>query len=115
MKRYVILIAILLFTTAYRAYSQQDNYYFYNSFEAWEGGLNFGVNSFYGDINDNTNKIFPATPFQASFYKDRHFVVGGYFGKRMTPFWIPKKLFPATSQSVKDLLSPGSTTSFPFL
>ena len=87
MTRYVILIAILLFTTAYRAYSQQDNYYFYNSFEAWEGGLDFGVNSFYGDINDNTNKIFPATPFQASFYKYRHFVVGGYFGKRMTPFW----------------------------
>lgn len=87
MKRYVFLFAILLFATTYKSYSQQDNYYFYHAHEAWEGGINFGVNSFYGDVNDNTNKIFPATPFQASFYKDRHFVVGGYFGKRMTPFW----------------------------
>lgn len=49
--------------------------------------MSIGVNSFYGDVNDNTNKIFPATPFQRSFYQNRHFVVGGYFGKRMTPFW----------------------------
>lgn len=87
MKRYVILFAVLLFATTYKAYSQQDNYSFYHAHEAWEGGINFGINSFYGDVNDNTNKIFPATPFQASFYKDRHFTVGGYFGKRMTPFW----------------------------
>lgn len=80
-------MAFLLFVPAFLLYSQQDNYYFYHDYEAWEGGINFGVNSFYGDVNDNTNKIFPATPFQASFYKDRHFVVGGYFGKRMTPFW----------------------------
>lgn len=80
-------VALLLFVPVFSLYSQQDNYHFYHDYEAWEGGLNFGVNSFYGDVNDNTNKIFPATPFQASFYKDRHFVVGGYFGKRMTPFW----------------------------
>ncbi len=87
MKRYALLFTALLSFAAYNSYSQQDNYSFYHAHEAWEGGINFGVNSFYGDINDNTNKIFPATPFQASFYKDRHFVVGGYFGKRMTPFW----------------------------
>lgn len=81
------MFALILFASVYQANAQQDNYYFYHDYEAWEGGLNFGVNSFYGDVNDNTNKIFPATPFQASFYKDRHFVVGGYFGKRMTPFW----------------------------
>lgn len=80
-------VAFLLFTLFYTADSQNDNYYFYNDYESWEGGLSIGVNSFYGDVNDNTNKIFPATPFQRSFYKDRHFVVGGYFGKRMTPFW----------------------------
>ncbi len=66
---------------------QSNNYSFYHPAENWEGSLNMGVNSFHGDVNDNTNKIFPATPFQASFYKDRHFVLGGYFGKRMTPFW----------------------------
>lgn len=82
-----IAVALLLFTLFYTADSQTDNYYFYNDYESWEGGLSFGVNSFYGDVNDNTNKIFPATPFQRSFYKDRHLVVGGYFGKRMTPFW----------------------------
>lgn len=82
-----IAVALLLFTLFYTADSQTDNYYFYNDYESWEGGLSIGVNSFYGDVNDNTNKIFPATPFQRSFYKDRHFVVGGYFGKRMTPFW----------------------------
>lgn len=80
-------VAFLLFTLCYTADSQMDNYYFYNDYESWEGGLSIGVNSFYGDVNDNTNKIFPATPFQRSFYQDRHFVVGGYFGKRMTPFW----------------------------
>ncbi|MBP5400499.1 MAG: hypothetical protein J6Y35_02600 [Bacteroidales bacterium] len=82
-----IAVALLLFALFYTADSQNDNYYFYNDYESWEGGLSIGVNSFYGDVNDNTNKIFPATPFQRSFYKDRHFVVGGYFGKRMTPFW----------------------------
>ena len=82
-----IAVALLLFTLFYAADSQTDNYYFYNDYESWEGGLSIGVNSFYGDVNDNTNKIFPATPFQRSFYKDRHFVIGGYFGKRMTPFW----------------------------
>lgn len=82
-----IAVVLLLFTLSYTADSQNDNYFFYNDYEAWEGGLSIGVNSFYGDVNDNTNKIFPATPFQRSFYKDRHFVVGGYFGKRMTPFW----------------------------
>lgn len=80
-------LAFLLLMPAYLLHSQIDNYYFYHDYEAWEGGVNFGVNSFYGDVNDNTNKIFPATPFQKSFYKDRHFVIGGYFGKRMTPFW----------------------------
>lgn len=82
-----IAVALLLFTLFYTADSQNDNYTFYEAHEAWEGGLSIGVNSFYGDVNDNTNKIFPATPFQRSFYQDRHFVVGGYFGKRMTPFW----------------------------
>lgn len=80
-------VFILLFAFFYTADSQNDNYFFYNDYESWEGGLSIGVNSFYGDVNDNTNKIFPATPFQRSFYMDRHFVVGGYFGKRMTPFW----------------------------
>ena len=80
-------VALLLFTLFYTADSQNDNYTFYRDYEAWEGGLSIGVNSFYGDVNDNTNKIFPATPFQRSFYQDRHFMVGGYFGKRMTPFW----------------------------
>ena len=80
-------VALLLFTLFYTADSQNDNYFFYRDYEAWEGGLSIGVNSFYGDVNDNTNKIFPATPFQRSFYQDRHFMVGGYFGKRMTPFW----------------------------
>lgn len=84
-KLFIPLIA--LFLCSYIANSQTDNYYFYQAHEAWEGSLNFGVNSFYGDINDNTNKMFPATPFQASFYKNRNFVFGGYFGKRMTPFW----------------------------
>lgn len=82
-----VAVAFLLFTLSYTADSQEDNYFFYHDYEAWEGGLSIGVNSFYGDVNDNTNKIFPATPFQRSFYQDRHFVVGGYFGKRMTPFW----------------------------
>ena len=77
----------MLFAPIYFLRSQTDNYYFYHDYEAWEGGIYMGVNSFYGDVNDNTNKIFPATPFQKSFYQDRHFVVGGYFGKRMTPFW----------------------------
>lgn len=82
-----VAVALLLFTLFYTADSQTDNYTFYQAHESWEGGLSIGVNSFYGDVNDNTNKIFPATPFQRSFYQDRHFVVGGYFGKRMTPFW----------------------------
>lgn len=82
-----IAVVLLLFTLFYTADSQIDNYFFYNDYESWEAGLSIGVNSFYGDVNDNTNKIFPATPFQRSFYQDRHFVVGGYFGKRMTPFW----------------------------
>lgn len=82
-----LILAFLLFAPIYSLHAQVDNYNFYHYYEAWEGGIDFGVNSFYGDVNDNTNKIFPATPFQASFYKDRHFVVGGYFGKRMTPFW----------------------------
>lgn len=86
-KKIGILSVVLLFAPIFSLYSQVDNYYFYQDYEAWEGGINFGVNSFYGDVNDNTNKIFPATPFQASFYKDRHFVIGGYYGKRMTPFW----------------------------
>jgi hypothetical protein len=38
-------------------------------------------------VNDNTNKIFPTTPFQSSFYKKRHFVLGGSFGKMVMPFW----------------------------
>ena len=82
-----IAVALLLFNLLYTADSQNDNYTFYQAHKSWEAGLSIGVNSFYGDVNDNTNKIFPATPFQRSFYQDRHFVVGGYFGKRMTPFW----------------------------
>ncbi len=86
-KFFKIAIVTFFITLCYSANSQNDNYYFYHDYEAWEGGIYMGVNSFYGDVNDNTNKIFPATPFQKSFYKDRNFVVGGYFGKRMTPFW----------------------------
>ena len=82
-----VAVAFLLFTLSYTADSQTDNYTFYPAHKSREGGLSIGVNSFYGDVNDNTNKIFPATPFQRSFYQDRHFVVGGYFGKRMAPFW----------------------------
>ena len=55
-----IAVTLLLFTLFYTADSQTDNYYFYNDYESWEGGLSIGVNSFYGDVNDNTNKIFPA-------------------------------------------------------
>lgn len=87
MKRYVFLLFLAIFLAFGSSKAQENNYYFYNDYEAWEGGINFGVNSFYGDVNDNTNKIFPATPFQRSFYQNRHFVIGGYFGKRMTPFW----------------------------
>ena len=84
-KLFIPLFSLII--SFYHVNCQTDNYYFYQAHEAWEGSLSFGVNSFHGDVNDNSNKIFPATPFQASFYKNRHFVLGGYFGKRLTPFW----------------------------
>ena len=66
---------------AVHAVAQKDNFSPYKAHEYWFGRLNFGTNSFWGDVNDNTNKIFPTTPFQSSFYKNRHFVLGGGFGK----------------------------------
>ena len=102
MKTSRLCIIILLTAITFPLHSQTDNYYFFHYYEAWEGGVDFGVNSFFGDVNDNTNKIFPATPFQASFYKNRHFVIGGYFGKRMTPFWTLAVEFKLANVSGKD-------------
>lgn len=80
----VIFVVLSMFITAK---GQVDNYHFYRAHEAWEVGIDMGINSFYGDMDDNSNKFFPATPFQASFYKNRNFIFGAYFGKRITPFW----------------------------
>lgn len=102
MKVSKIFLSFLLFLSLYSIKGQSDNYFFYHGFEKWEGSLNLGVNSFYGDINDNTNKIFPATPFQSSFYKDRNFVLGGYFGKRVTPFWTAALEFKVAHVSAHD-------------
>lgn len=77
----------LIFMFAVHAVAQKDNFSPYKAHEYWFGRLNFGTNSFWGDVNDNTNKIFPTTPFQSSFYKNRHFVLGGGFGKMVMPFW----------------------------
>lgn len=85
MKTRLLTTILLLFTTLLSA--QDDFHGFYNVNEAWQGSLNVGINSFWGDVNDGTNKIFPTTPFQSSFYQQRCFVLGGFFGKRMTPFW----------------------------
>ncbi|MCQ2286433.1 MAG: hypothetical protein MJZ76_06130, partial [Bacteroidales bacterium] len=85
LKRLVIILSLALLPSFMSA--QVDYYDFYEANEAWQGGLNIGINSFWGDVNDYTNKIFPTTPFQSSFYQQRGFVLGGSFGKRMTPFW----------------------------
>lgn len=86
MKRHIFTLFVLFFGTFF-ATAQEDPYTFYYAHEAWEGGVQFGVNSFWGDVDDGTNKIFPATPFQSSFYQQRQFVLGGHFGKRLAPFW----------------------------
>lgn len=102
MKKIRFCWLVILLGMSYSLKGQVDNYSFYHGSENWEGSLNFGVNSFYGDINDKTNKIFPATPFQSSFYKDRNFVLGGYFGKRITPFWTAALEFKVAHVSAHD-------------
>ena len=80
----IIVLAIAAFFPV--LLSAQEKVEFYAVNEAWQGSLNIGVNSFWGDVNDYTNKILPTTPFQSSFYQQRCFVLGGFFGKRLTPF-----------------------------
>ena len=79
-----ILALIILLPFASQA---QEKIEFFDINEAWQGSLSIGVNSFWGDVNDYTNKILPTTPFQSSFYQQRCFVLGGFFGKRLTSYW----------------------------
>ena len=46
MKIYRLFIIILLAVISFPLHSQNNNYYFYHYYEAWEGGIDFGVNSF---------------------------------------------------------------------
>ncbi len=80
----IIVFAIAVLLPALLPAQEKVEFYAVN--EAWQGSLNIGVNSFWGDVNDYTNKILPTTPFQSSFYQQRCFVLGGFFGKRLTPF-----------------------------
>lgn len=82
--------------------AQDDYFSLYKPHEKWFGSLHLGVNSFWGDINDNTNKLFPITPFQSSFYKNRHIVLGGEFGKNITPFFTIGIAFKFANVSGKD-------------
>lgn len=82
-----LTLCIVLWTQGSFAQNQSETWEFYEAQEAWQGSLNIGLNSFWGDIDDGTNKILPTTPFQKSFYKQRNFVLGGFFGKRLTPCW----------------------------
>lgn len=97
-----LFLTLSLFTLLTCTMAQDDYYSPYKSHEKWFGSLNLGVNSFWGDINDNTNKLFPVTPFQSSFYKNRHFVLGGEFGKDITPFLTMGIAFKFANVSGKD-------------
>lgn len=102
MKLKGLFLTLSLFTLLTCTMAQDDYYSPYKSHEKWFGSLNLGVNSFWGDINDNTNKLFPVTPFQSSFYKNRHFVLGGEFGKDITPFLTMGIAFKFANVSGKD-------------
>lgn len=82
--------------------SQNENTVPYKAEACWFGGLNLGVNSFWGDVNDFTNKLLPTTPFQSSFYQHRHIVLGGAFGKMIYPFWSLQIEFKLANLSGRD-------------
>ncbi len=82
--------------------TQNENLVPYKAEKCWFGGLSLGVNSFWGDVNDYTNKLFPTTPFQSSFYQNRHIVLGGSFGKMIYPFWSLQLEFKLSNLSGRD-------------
>jgi len=80
-KRYFFVVFLLAFVTV------KVNAQFYRANENWFVGLQVGMNTFWGDVDDRSNHIVPGGPFQSGFYKNHGIVGTVSFGKEFAPFW----------------------------
>lgn len=93
----IIIITLLIFTQIY-SYAQ-----FYKSNENWSIGFQIGMNTFWGDVSDQSNHIIPSGPFQKDYYKNHGIVGSFYLSKEITNFWTMRLLFRTENLKSTDL------------
>lgn len=79
-----ILTFLLLFLFSNSIVNAQHTYSFS---ESWGIGANFGLNYFYGDVNDNTGRIWNNTPLSGFYYTDKNIMGGLTFSKSFNNIW----------------------------
>jgi hypothetical protein len=81
--KYFLTFFLLIVSTTINFAQYSYNYPFT---KGWEIGGNFGLNYFYGDINDNKGRLWNNTPLSSFYYEQKRLMGNIIIGKSLTPY-----------------------------
>ena len=81
-KKIIVFLLLILLNKSF-SYAQ----YIYPITDGWGVGANFGLNYFYGDVNDDEGRIWNNTPLSSFYYTDKNIMGSLCLSKTISQIW----------------------------